>query len=427
MDGSSYGYAGEWTDSSGLQYLRARYYSPATGRFISKDPFPGLLTQPASLTPYVYALNSPILYSDPSGEFIDTLFDVVSVGYDLYTIGDKLNRGCAIPWTDWAALGMDAFSLAVPFLPAAGMAIRFAAHADDLGDFARAVNKIVDNIKFADKLGDSGKYGIRQIGSPCSFSEDTLVATQEGEKPIDEVEIGDKVLAYDENSHSTGYFPVVDKFVHLDQEIVTLVIDGETIETTSEHPFFTEEKGWIPAGELWIGALILRSDGLSGKVENVATQQSDRMMFNLTVDQAHTFYVGEGQWLVHNTCWGLRPGGGRIQAQQGGIGEELANDAKNFYATLTREEARGTTIAIGRLNGQYTFPVVNGSAPQGVAEKIGAIQAPGSMHAERYLYELFNGNLDAIGVSNAKGSCLACTTFFSDKGFWNVFFNDVFR
>ena len=68
MDGSSYGYAGEWTDASGLQYLRARCYSPSTGRFISKDPFPGLLTQPASLTPYVYALNSPVLLTDPSGE-----------------------------------------------------------------------------------------------------------------------------------------------------------------------------------------------------------------------------------------------------------------------------------------------------------------------------------------------------------------------
>ena len=26
------------------------------------------------------------------------------------------------------------------------------------------------------------------------------------------------------------------------------------------------------------------------------------MMYNLTVDTAHTFFVGDGQWLVHNTC-----------------------------------------------------------------------------------------------------------------------------
>ena len=26
-------------------------------------------------------------------------------------------------------------------------------------------------------------------------------------------------------------------------------------------------------------------------------------MYNLTVATAHTFFVGEGQWLVHNTCF----------------------------------------------------------------------------------------------------------------------------
>ena len=68
MDSSGYGYAGEWTDASGLQHLRARYYSPNQGRFITKDPFPGILSQPASLNPYLYALNNPVLLTDPSGK-----------------------------------------------------------------------------------------------------------------------------------------------------------------------------------------------------------------------------------------------------------------------------------------------------------------------------------------------------------------------
>jgi len=90
LDGSSYGYAGEWTDSSGLQYLRARYYSPTQGRFTSKDPFPGLLTQPASLTPYVYALNSPALLTDPSGLTPDWFEYVAGAAYqflDDYSLG----------------------------------------------------------------------------------------------------------------------------------------------------------------------------------------------------------------------------------------------------------------------------------------------------------------------------------------------------
>ena len=67
---SSYGFAGEWTDPTGLQFLRSRYYAPAQGRFLTRDPFLGILAQPVSLQPYLYALNNPVLYSDPSGQFI---------------------------------------------------------------------------------------------------------------------------------------------------------------------------------------------------------------------------------------------------------------------------------------------------------------------------------------------------------------------
>lgn len=64
----TYGFAGEWTDPSGLLHLRARYYDPGNGRFLSVDPFPGLASVPATLHPYQYALNNPVLYVDPSGE-----------------------------------------------------------------------------------------------------------------------------------------------------------------------------------------------------------------------------------------------------------------------------------------------------------------------------------------------------------------------
>lgn len=51
-----------------LYFLRARYYDPQLGRFISRDPIKGPLTLPQSQNPYAYALNNPINLSDPSGE-----------------------------------------------------------------------------------------------------------------------------------------------------------------------------------------------------------------------------------------------------------------------------------------------------------------------------------------------------------------------
>jgi len=68
---SPLGFAGEWHDSAtGLQYLRARWYQPATGRFTQVDPFPGVLSLPATQHPYQYALNNPLRYTDPSGESV---------------------------------------------------------------------------------------------------------------------------------------------------------------------------------------------------------------------------------------------------------------------------------------------------------------------------------------------------------------------
>ncbi len=66
-----YGYTGEWwEDEVGLLHLRARWYDPGIGRFISRDPFAGIPDRPYSLHPYQYGYSNPILYTDPSGQVV---------------------------------------------------------------------------------------------------------------------------------------------------------------------------------------------------------------------------------------------------------------------------------------------------------------------------------------------------------------------
>jgi RHS repeat-associated protein len=63
-----YGYNAEDTDySTGLQYLRARYYEFTMGRFVQKDEFKGDFTRPKTFNRYTYCYNSPVILSDPSG------------------------------------------------------------------------------------------------------------------------------------------------------------------------------------------------------------------------------------------------------------------------------------------------------------------------------------------------------------------------
>ncbi|MCI8405156.1 MAG: DUF4474 domain-containing protein [Clostridia bacterium] len=62
-DDNPYRYCGEnYDEETGLYYLRARYYDPSIGRFMSEDPAQD------GLNWYVYCGNNPVMCIDPSGE-----------------------------------------------------------------------------------------------------------------------------------------------------------------------------------------------------------------------------------------------------------------------------------------------------------------------------------------------------------------------
>lgn len=66
-----YQYNAEYTDSStGLQYLRARYYDSSQGRFTAKDTYLGNVEYPLSRNLYTYCYNNPLNYTDPSGHLV---------------------------------------------------------------------------------------------------------------------------------------------------------------------------------------------------------------------------------------------------------------------------------------------------------------------------------------------------------------------
>jgi RHS repeat-associated protein len=65
--GSAYGFAGEWTDGTGLVFLRARYLDPGVGRFVAQDSWKGSPGQSMTLNGYLYADGNPVNRIDPSG------------------------------------------------------------------------------------------------------------------------------------------------------------------------------------------------------------------------------------------------------------------------------------------------------------------------------------------------------------------------
>jgi hypothetical protein len=59
---------------------------------------------------------------------------------------------------------------------------------------------------------------------------------------------------------------------------------------------------WVEAGDLQAGDRVRKADGGYGTVDTVVFVYQTQPMYNFTVGEAHTYFVGDGQWLVHNDC-----------------------------------------------------------------------------------------------------------------------------
>ncbi|MCC6603511.1 MAG: hypothetical protein IT327_09895, partial [Anaerolineae bacterium] len=304
---------------------------------------------------------------------LDVVYDVASfaLGHDLLT-GEKLSHGeelftavaIAIPVVSIAAVKQSGRLLqggkqVAMHVDEAGDAAKFAArHADELKDGTRVAAKHGDELleraawsaRHGDDLAESQTltrrldnwvspdgprlgdealqrqrltrqadgYGTRDtgFGGRCaipthnSFTAGTLVDTESGQKPIEEIQVGDKVLGEDPETGEQGYYEVVSVRSHLKDEIVKVTIEtedgGETtqevMETTSSHPVYVEEKGWMWAENLEAGDKLRTADDSWAEVvavEHVQLEEPE-LVYNFTVKGPHTYFVLEMGVLVHN-------------------------------------------------------------------------------------------------------------------------------
>jgi RHS repeat-associated protein len=67
---NSFMFTGEqYDEETGNYYLRARYYNPSSGQFISRDSWEGDDRNPITLNKYAYANSNPAMFTDPSGHW----------------------------------------------------------------------------------------------------------------------------------------------------------------------------------------------------------------------------------------------------------------------------------------------------------------------------------------------------------------------
>jgi RHS repeat-associated protein len=337
---NNYLYCGEQFDyATGLYYLRARYMNPSTGTFISMDVYQGTAFEPVSLHKYLYANANPVMYSDPSG-YVATLGEAAvataiiggltgGLLQSCLSVLRALDAGADISGMDFAVEFIDGFFkgvigglaifLVMQILPvcivllglgimafASGAQTAVAAY-DEMqqGNYLTAMGYSVISIASFYIGGMTIEFA---LASGSCFTGDTLVSTENGLKRIDEIEIGDKVWSYNIETGELELKEVQNVFVKENNEILHLTTsNGETIDTTTNHPFYVEEKGWIAAGDLEIGDVVYTIDGEEAEITEMVIEKFAEpvIVYNLEVEDFHTYFVGNAEVLVHNNCYNL--------------------------------------------------------------------------------------------------------------------------
>jgi hypothetical protein len=107
-------------------------------------------------------------------------------------------------------------------------------------------------------------------------------------------------MAYDPVTGKTGPHTVTAISVQIDPVVEHLRLTTGSIDTTPNHRFYTLDRGWVEAGSLVPGDRIKTESGIDALVVSFTLEATPTTMWDLTVDGAHTFYVGSGAALVHN-------------------------------------------------------------------------------------------------------------------------------
>ncbi len=138
------------------------------------------------------------------------------------------------------------------------------------------------------------------------FAAGTLVVTSEGNKPIETIEPGELVWSRDDASGEEGWKPVAQTFIKRQQPVLDLTLGSESFNVSAEHPFWTDEEEWAAAGALQPGDLVWSSGGWL-EVQGVEEGKSTADVYNLEVEGFHTYFVGDSEVWVHNSCGGTAP------------------------------------------------------------------------------------------------------------------------
>ena len=376
-------FAGEQFDPvTGLYYLRARYMNPSVGTFISMDSYEGSIDDPVSLHKYLYCNSDPVNNYDPSG--YNTLAELETTTgmqgvlnqiampnpkalMDLVGGIFEVVRDTASSVVEGIEMGLEGPELAMHIASGllTSLVTNFSCMLTKLGPFgyvlmgiAAVVIGVIAVISFAE---GNTEMGLAQVANlvgiifsmfnPACFTADTKVYSDCGLVCIEDIAVGDSVWAYDFETDETELKKVLNVWIKETDEILHLeTSDGETIDTTTNHPFYVDGKGWVAAGDLEIGDTLVTAEGNEVEVTDIEIERLAEpiTVYNLEVEDFHTYFVGECEVLVHNDCPGVSSGTIELEQRAKELNGNFSEFAQRFRTTAVGvgKDSNGNPITV---------------------------------------------------------------------------------
>jgi len=269
----------------------------------------------------------------------------------------------------------------------------------------------------ASDIGTSADSVLSDTGGSCglSFTSTTPVATDHGKQAIGTLEVGEKVWAYNPQTHHMELEPIQHLWLNHDSDLVDLTLattakgshgktiqHDEVIHTNERHPFLTKEKGFVPVSQLVAGMHIRRADGSYGVVARLMVLAGAKWMYNLEVAQDHTYVVGVGQWVVHN-CNLQQIANAQAKDLWNGISNHWGRRFSTVAVAFVQDDATGD---ISRLIGMNTASMNRWGSD--VIDQIGSdTLVPGLMrHAEQNILQYAGDNgLTVLAIGASRNVC----------------------
>ncbi|MEU6059882.1 LamG-like jellyroll fold domain-containing protein [Streptomyces sp. NPDC047097] len=205
-----------------------------------------------------------------------------------------------------------------------------------------------------------------------SFPADTEVLMADGtHRAISSVRVGDRVLATDPADGERRAQRVTATFRHDTDRLVTVSFrPGESLTSTAGHKIYVVGEGWTLVSDLRPGDRLRGPDGAERTVSGLRDRSglTPRLVFDLTVDDLHTFYVStrgsrSRDVLVHN-CMSLSDEAALPASGAHTLSKHVQPDAARAFE-IAADTGRPNTVwtnadiaqqAVDRVVSDYFYP-----------------------------------------------------------------------